>query len=70
MQQQIELEDETCMELKQVFLNLQQQVEYKREKLKRLYGKLQSIRQEIKDNHEEYLKERTELVEANDEVSL
>ncbi|KAF2896660.1 hypothetical protein ILUMI_09509 [Ignelater luminosus] len=70
MQQQIELEEETCMELKQVFANLQQQVEFKREKLKRLYTKLQSMRQEIKDNHDEYLRERQELVEANDEVSL
>lgn len=70
MQQQIELEEETCMELKQVFANLQQQVEFKREKLKRLYTKLQSMRQEIKDNHDEYLRERQELVEANDDVSL
>lgn len=70
MQQQIELEDETCMELKQVFANLQQQVEYKRDKLKRLYGKLQAMQQEIDDNHDEYLKERQELVETNDDLSM
>lgn len=70
MQQQIELEDETCMELKQVFANLQQQVEFKRDKLKRLYSRVQSIRQELRDNHDEYLKERQELVETNDELSM
>ncbi|KAF5293840.1 hypothetical protein FQR65_LT10978 [Abscondita terminalis] len=70
MQQQIELEDETCMELKQVFTNLQQQVQFKRDKLRRLYARLQSMRQELKDNHDEYLKERQELVETNDDLSM
>lgn len=70
MQQQLELEEESCLELKQVFANLQQEVEFKREKLKRLHTKLQSIRQEIKDNHVEYLKERQELADSNDEAAM
>lgn len=70
MQQQLELEEESCFELKQVFANLQQEVEFKREKLKRLHTKLQSVRQEIKDNHVEYLKERQELAESNDEAAM
>ncbi|XP_071051018.1 kinesin-like protein Klp68D isoform X2 [Onthophagus taurus] len=70
MQQQLELEEESCLELKQVFENLQQEVEFKREKLKRLHGKLQSMRQEIKDNHTAYLKERQDLAESNDEAAM
>lgn len=70
MQQQIELEEETCLELKQVFANLQQEVEFKREKLKRLHTKLQSVRQDIKDNHAEYLRDRQDIAEANDEASM
>lgn len=70
MQQRIELEEETCLELKQVFANLQQEVEFKRGKLKRLYAKLQFLRQEIKDRHSEYLQERQELAEANDDAAM
>lgn len=70
MQQCIELEEESCLELKQVFANLQQEVEFKRGKLKRLYAKLQSLRQEIKDSHVEYLQERRELADANDEAAV
>lgn len=70
MQQKIELEEESCLELKQVFANLQQAVEFKRDRLKRLHSKLQSIRQDTQDNHEEYLRGRQELVEGNDEASL
>lgn len=70
MQQKIELEEESCLELKQVFANLQQEIEFKRDRLKRLHGKLQSIKQDMHDNHEEYLRERQDLVEGNDEASL
>lgn len=70
MQQRIELEEESCLELKQVFENLQQEVEFKRGKLKRLYTKLQSLRQEIKDNHTEYLQERQDIADANDDAAM
>ncbi|CAH1126341.1 unnamed protein product [Ceutorhynchus assimilis] len=70
MQQRIELEEETCSELKQVFASLQQQVDFKRDKLKRLNTKLQSIRQENQDNHEYYLKDRQEIEMANDEAAM
>lgn len=70
MQQRIELEEETCLELKQGFANLQQEVDFKRGKLKRLYTKLQSLRQEIKDIHEEYVQRRQELADANDETTM
>ncbi|KAK9737063.1 hypothetical protein QE152_g11006 [Popillia japonica] len=71
MQQQLELEEESCLELKQVFdATAAGEVEFKREKLKRLHTKLQSIRQEIKDNHVEYLKERQELADSNDEAAM
>lgn len=69
MQQRIELEEENCLELKQVFANLQQEVDFKRGKLKRLYAKLQSLRQEIKDIHEEYLQKREEIEDATEEAT-
>lgn len=67
MQQRIELEEENCLELKQVFANLQQEVDFKRGKLKRLYAKLQSLRQEIKDIHTEYIQKREEIEDATEE---
>uniref|UniRef100_A0A6P7F9C4 Kinesin-like protein n=1 Tax=Diabrotica virgifera virgifera TaxID=50390 RepID=A0A6P7F9C4_DIAVI len=70
MQQKLEMEEETCTELKQVFASLQQQVDFKKDKIKRFNNKLQSIRQEIRDNHEVYIKDRQEIEEANDEAGL
>ncbi|XP_025832821.1 kinesin-like protein Klp68D isoform X1 [Agrilus planipennis] len=70
MQQKLESEEENYTELRQVFTNLQQEVEFKREKLKRLHGRLQSLRQEIKDSHDEYIKNRQELVDANEDLTL
>lgn len=70
MQQKIELEEETCLEIKRVFGNLQQEVDFNKEKLKRLHAKLQSVRQEIKDMHEDYLKDRQEIAEANDDAAM
>lgn len=70
MQQQIELEEENYLGIKTVFTNLQQEVDFKKEKLKRLHAKLQSIRQEIKDMHVDYLKDRQEIAEANDDAAM
>ncbi|KAK9878961.1 hypothetical protein WA026_003780 [Henosepilachna vigintioctopunctata] len=70
IQQKIEAEEENCFELKQVFASLQQEVDFKRDKLKRLHAKLQSVKQEIKDSHEEYVKSRKEIEESNDAASL
>lgn len=70
MQQKIEFEEENCLEIKRVFVSLQQEVDFKKEKLKRLHTKLQSIRQEIKDMHIDYLKDRQEIAEANDDAAM
>lgn len=70
MQQKIELEEETCTELKHVFASLQQQVDFKREKLKRLNNKLQSVRQEVRDNHDVYMNDRQEIEEANNDAAM
>lgn len=70
MQQKIELEEESCMEIKRVFENLQQEVDFKKEKLKRLHSKLQSIRQDVKDMHSDYLKDRQEIAESNDDAAM
>ncbi|XP_044761905.1 kinesin-like protein Klp68D [Coccinella septempunctata] len=70
IQQKIEEEEENCHELKQVFASLQQEVDFKRDKLKRLYARLQSVKQEIKDCHEEYVRSRKEIEESNDNASM
>lgn len=70
MQQQIELEEENYMELRQVFVNLQQEVDFKREKLKRIHAKLQSVRQEVRDNYSDYLRDRQDIAEANDDAAM
>lgn len=70
MQQKIELEEENCLEIKRVFVNLQQEVDFKKDKLKRLHTKLQSVRQDVKDMHVDYLKDRQEIAEANDDASM
>lgn len=70
MQQKIELEEENCLEIKRVFANLQQEVDFKKDKLKRLHTKLQSIRQDVKDMHTDYLKDRQEIAEANDDAAM
>lgn len=70
IQQKIEEEEENCHELKQVFASLQQEVDFKRDKLKRLYARLQSVKQEIKDCHEEYVRSRKDIEESNDQASM
>ncbi|KAL3278714.1 hypothetical protein HHI36_016246 [Cryptolaemus montrouzieri] len=70
IQQKIEEEEENCHELKQVFASLQQAVDFKRDKLKRLHGRFQSVKQEIKDSHEEYVRSRKEIEDSNDSAAM
>ncbi|KAK2511986.1 hypothetical protein Q9233_016575 [Columba guinea] len=55
MQQEMMLRDEETMELRETFTSLQQEVEIKTKKLKKLYAKLQAVKAEIQDQHDEYL---------------
>ncbi|CAI5771580.1 KIF3C isoform X1 [Podarcis lilfordi] len=67
MQQQVLLRDEETMELRETFTSLQQEVEIKTKKLKKLYAKLQAVKAEIQDQHDEYIRVRQDLEEAQNE---
>ncbi|XP_074847628.1 kinesin-like protein KIF3C isoform X2 [Carettochelys insculpta] len=67
IQQQMLLRDEETMELRETFTSLQQEVELKTKKLKKLYAKLQAVKAEIQDQHDEYIRVRQDLEEAQNE---
>ncbi|XP_039387902.1 kinesin-like protein KIF3C isoform X2 [Mauremys reevesii] len=67
MQQEMLLRDEETMELRETFTSLQQEVEIKTKKLKKLYAKLQAVKAEIQDQHDEYIRVRQDLEEAQNE---
>ncbi|CAO2604043.1 Kinesin-like protein KIF3C [Lemmus lemmus] len=67
MQQEMLLRDEETMELRGTYSSLQQEVEIKTKKLKKLYAKLQAVKAEIQDQHEEYIRVRQDLEEAQNE---
>ncbi|KAM4692950.1 kinesin-like protein KIF3C [Discoglossus pictus] len=67
MQQQMLLRDEEAMELRGTYTSLQQEVEMKTKKLKKLYAKLQAVKGEIQDQHDEYVRVRQDLEQAQNE---
>ncbi|XP_060610788.2 kinesin-like protein KIF3C [Anolis sagrei] len=67
IQQQMLLRNEETTELRETFTSLQQEVEIKTKKLKKLYAKLQAVKAEIQDQHDEYIRVRQDLEEAQNE---
>ncbi|XP_072000089.1 kinesin-like protein KIF3C isoform X2 [Engystomops pustulosus] len=67
IQQQMLLRDEETVELRGTYTSLQQEVEMKTKKLKKLYAKLQSVKGEIQDQHDEYVRVRQDLEQAQNE---
>lgn len=61
MRRKLEQEDESFEIVRGNFQNLQQEVDLKTKKLRRLYAKLQYIKQDIIDNTEDFNKERRDL---------
>lgn len=61
IQQKLEEKEESAVEIKETYNSLQQEVEVKTKKLKKLFGKLQTTKAEIQDLQEEHTKERQEL---------
>jgi len=61
MRQQIELQEESAVEILETYTTLQQEVEIKTKKLKKLFAKLQAVKQEIHDVTEEFNRDRREL---------
>ncbi|KAG9347694.1 hypothetical protein JZ751_005268 [Albula glossodonta] len=69
MQQQMFLQDEETLELRETFSSLQQEVELKTKKLKKLYAKLQAVKVEIQDMNDEHVKARQELEQTQNELT-
>lgn len=69
MQQQMESRDEETLELKETYSSLQQEVDIKTKKLKKLFSKLQAVKAEIHDLQEEHIKERQELEQTQNELT-
>ncbi|XP_033889643.1 kinesin-like protein KIF3B [Acipenser ruthenus] len=69
MQQQMDCRDEETLELKETYSSLQQEVDIKTKKLKKLFAKLQAVKAEIHDLQEEHIKERQELEQTQNELT-
>ncbi|XP_032897225.1 kinesin-like protein KIF3B isoform X2 [Amblyraja radiata] len=69
MQQQMETQDEETLELKETFSSLQQEVDVKTKKLKKLFAKLQAVKAEIDDLQAEHIKERQQLEQTQNELT-
>lgn len=61
MLQLLEKEEESSCEIASTFSSLQAEVEAKTRKLKKLFAKLQSVKQEMGDLHEEFCRDRVDL---------
>ncbi|TRY83649.1 hypothetical protein DNTS_017542 [Danionella cerebrum] len=69
MQQQMDCRDEETLELKETYSSLQQEVDIKTKKLKKLFSKLQSVKAEIQDAQDEHVKYRQELEQTQNELT-
>ncbi|XP_052801351.1 kinesin-II 95 kDa subunit-like [Mya arenaria] len=69
IQQKLEEKEEAAVDLQETYVSLQQEVEVKTKKLKKLFAKLQATKQEIQDLQEEHVKERQELEQTQNELT-
>lgn len=69
MQQQMLVQDDETVELRETFSSLQQEVEAKTKKLKKLYAKLQCVKAEIQDVNDEHVRSRQELEQTQNELT-
>lgn len=68
MMQKLEEQEESTLEIRETFTSMQQEIELKKRKLKKLLNKLQSIRGEIDDCKEANARERRELEEIQNDL--
>ncbi|XP_069133211.1 kinesin-II 95 kDa subunit-like [Argopecten irradians] len=69
IQQKLEEKEESAVEMQDTYNSMQQEVEIKTKKLKKLFAKLQSTKAEIMDLQEEHSKERQELEQTQMELT-
>ncbi|KAH3886424.1 hypothetical protein DPMN_010431, partial [Dreissena polymorpha] len=69
IKQKLEEKEEAAVDLQETYVSLQQEVEVKTKKLKKLFAKLQETKREIGDLQEEHVKERQELEQTQNELT-
>ncbi|XP_013380347.1 kinesin-II 95 kDa subunit [Lingula anatina] len=69
MQQALAANEEKATELQDTYVSLEQEVEVKTKKLKKLFAKLQQTKQEIQDLQEEHVQERQEMEQTQNELT-
>ncbi|XP_043233135.1 kinesin-like protein KIF3B [Amphibalanus amphitrite] len=68
MLQRLEEQEGSRLDIQQTFQSLQQEVDVKTKKLKKLFNKLQAVKREIVDTSEEFQVERRELEETQNSL--
>uniref|UniRef100_A0AAV2M0K9 Kinesin-like protein n=1 Tax=Knipowitschia caucasica TaxID=637954 RepID=A0AAV2M0K9_KNICA len=69
MQQQMDCRDEETLGLRETYSSLQQEVDIKTKKLKKLFAKLQAVKEEIHDLQEVHISERQDLEQTQNELT-
>ncbi|XP_041365855.1 kinesin-like protein KIF3B [Gigantopelta aegis] len=69
IQQKLEEKEEFTVGMQETYASLQQEVDVKTKKLKKLFNKLQVTKREIQDLQEEHVKERQELEQTQMELT-
>lgn len=69
IQQQMMLQDEETLEMKETFSTLQQEVELKTRKLRKLFSRVQAVKAEISDVIDEHVTNRQELEQTQLELT-
>nr|AYV89279.1 kinesin KIF3B isoform X2 [Tetranychus evansi] len=68
MLQRLEEQEDSTLEIRETFTSMQQEVELKKRKLRKLFAKLQSVKSEIEDTNEANSRERRELEELQSDL--
>ncbi|XP_063957114.1 kinesin-II 95 kDa subunit [Lytechinus pictus] len=68
MERKLKEQDDKTVEIEGTFSSLQQEVEVKTKKLKKLFAKLQSYKSDIQDLQDEHARERQELEQTQNEL--
>ena len=68
MQQKLEKQEESNLDINRTFTSLQQEVDFKTKKLKKYFAKFQSLKQEIKEISDSNIKEKQELEQTQTDL--
>jgi kinesin family protein 3/17 len=69
MQRKLEEQEESTINVQETYNSLQQEVDIKTKRLRKLFAKLQAAKLEIRDLQEEHVKERQELEQTQNELT-